>query len=243
MYILQRVRYFKPSLMLQPQSHVINLSKKILNDVVVQSFSHVWLLVTHGLQHTRLPSPALFPGVGSNSCSLPRRQWHPTPVLLPGKSHGTAEPGRLQSMGLLRVGHDWATSLSLFTSMHWRRKWQPTPVFLLGESQGRGSLVVYGVTQSQTRLKRLSSSSSMFIESMIPFNHLILCRPNLLLSSIFPSVRFFSLFPNSKKYGVSKANITSWIMIIIMIVTVMIMIAEISWALFIRKTFTYLTCP
>ena len=51
------------------------------------------------------------------------------------------EPGRLQSMGSLKVGHDWATSLSLFTFMHWRRKWQPTPVFLPGESQGRGSLV------------------------------------------------------------------------------------------------------
>ena len=51
------------------------------------------------------------------------------------------ESGRLQSMGLQRVGHDEATSLSLFTFMHWRRKWQPTPVFLPGESQGRGSLV------------------------------------------------------------------------------------------------------
>ena len=34
-----------------------------------------------------------------------------------------------------------ATSLSLFTFVHWRRKWQPTPVFLPGESQGQGSLV------------------------------------------------------------------------------------------------------
>ena len=51
------------------------------------------------------------------------------------------EPGGLQSMGLLRVGHDLVTSLSLFTFMHWRRKWQPTPVFLPGESQGHGSLV------------------------------------------------------------------------------------------------------
>ena len=51
------------------------------------------------------------------------------------------EPGRLQSMGSQRVGHDWATSLLLFTLMHWRRKWQPTPVFLPGESQGWGSLV------------------------------------------------------------------------------------------------------
>ena len=49
----------------------------------------------------------------------------------------TEEPGRLQSMGSLRVRHDWATSLSLFTFMHWRRKRQPTPVFLPGESQGR----------------------------------------------------------------------------------------------------------
>ena len=51
------------------------------------------------------------------------------------------EPGRLQSMGLLRIGHDWVTLLSLFTFMHWRRKWQPTPVFLPGESQGQRSLV------------------------------------------------------------------------------------------------------
>ena len=51
------------------------------------------------------------------------------------------EPSRLQSMGSLRVRHDWATSLSLFTFMHWRRKWQLTPVFLPGEYQGWGSLV------------------------------------------------------------------------------------------------------
>ena len=63
------------------------------------------------------------------------------------------EPGRLQSMGLPRVGHDWATSLSLFTFMHWSRKWQPTPVFLPGESRGRGSLVgcrLWGRTESDT---------------------------------------------------------------------------------------------
>ena len=51
------------------------------------------------------------------------------------------EPGGLQSMGSLRVGHDWATSFSLFTFLHWRRNWQPTPVFLPGESQRWGSLV------------------------------------------------------------------------------------------------------
>ena len=46
------------------------------------------------------------------------------------------EPGSLQSMGSLRVGHNRATSLSLFTFMHWRRKWQSNPVFMPGESQG-----------------------------------------------------------------------------------------------------------
>ena len=51
------------------------------------------------------------------------------------------EPGRLQSMGSLRVRHDWMTSLSLSTFMHWRRKWQPTPVFLPRESHGQRSLV------------------------------------------------------------------------------------------------------
>ena len=74
----------------------------------------------------------------------------------------TEGPGRLQSMGSLGVGYDWVTSLSLFTFMHWRRKWQPTPVFLPGESHGWGAwwAAVYGVAQSWTRLKRLSSSSS-----------------------------------------------------------------------------------
>ena len=50
---------------------------------------------------------------------------------------------------------------------------------------------VHGVTQSQTRLKRLSSSS-MSIESVIPSNHLILCRPLLLPPSILPSIGIFS---------------------------------------------------
>ena len=75
------------------------------------------------------------------------------------------EPAGLQSMGSLRVGHDSVTSLSLFTFMLWRRKWQPTPVFLPGESQGQRSLVgchLWGA-HSRTWLKRLSSSSSIFL--------------------------------------------------------------------------------
>ena len=65
------------------------------------------------------------------------------------------------------VGHDWATSLSLFNLMHWRRKWQPTPVFLPGESQGWYWWAgIYWVAQSWTPLKRLSSNSSSGKESL-----------------------------------------------------------------------------
>ena len=94
--------------------------------------------------------------------TLTEKAMAPHSSTLAWKIPWTEEPGRLQSMGSLRVGHNWVTSLSLFTFMHWRRKWQPTPVFLPGESQGRGVwwAAVYGVAQSRTRLKRLSSSSS-----------------------------------------------------------------------------------
>ena len=79
--------------------------------------------------------------------------WFRRSLTLAWKIPWTEEPGRLQSMGSRRVGHDWATSLSLFTLMHWRRKWQPIPVFLPGEFQGQGSLVgchLWGPTESDT---------------------------------------------------------------------------------------------
>ena len=93
----------------------------------------------------------------SNYCTIAlishtRRQWHPTPALLPGKSHGWRSLVGCSPWGR-RVGQDCMTSLSLFTFMLWRMKWQPTPVFLPGESQGRGSLVgcrLWGRTESDT---------------------------------------------------------------------------------------------
>ena len=67
-----------------------------------------------------------------------RRQWHSTPVLLPGNPmHGGAWWAAVHGVAQSR------TRLSdfTFTFMHWKRKWQPTPMFLPGESQGQGSLV------------------------------------------------------------------------------------------------------
>ena len=97
--------------------------------------------------HCRLISLFLHPSRHSEKAMAPHSS------TLTWKIPWMEEPGRLQSMGSRRVRHGWATSLSLFTFMHWRRKWQPTPVFLPGESQGRGR------TESD-RLKWLSSSSS-----------------------------------------------------------------------------------
>ena len=98
--------------------------------------------------------------------SLLEKAMAPHSSTLAWKISWTEEPGRLQSMGSLRVGHNWVTSLSLFTFMHWRKKWQPTPVFMPGESQRWGSgawwAAVYGVTQSRTWMKWLSSSMNHY---------------------------------------------------------------------------------
>ena len=81
----------------------------------------------------------------------------------------TEEPGRLQSMGSLRVGHDWATSLSLFTFMHWRRKWNPLQCSCLENPRDGGAwwVAIYGVAQSQTRMTCLNSSSNRPLRSTV----------------------------------------------------------------------------
>ena len=58
----------------------------------------------------------------------------------------TEEPGRLQSMGSLRLSHgDMTERLHFLFTLHiWRREWQSTPVFLPGESHGQRSLGGYG---------------------------------------------------------------------------------------------------
>ena len=113
------------------------------------------------------------------------KEMAPHSSVLAWRIPGTGEPGGLPSMGSHTVGHDWATSLSLFTFMHWRRKWQPTPVFLPGESQGWGSLVaaIYGVAQSRTQLTRLSSSrkvmwklDSFFLRTLVFGGSQVLCH-------------------------------------------------------------------
>ena len=125
----------------------------------------------------------------------------------------TEEPGRLQSMGSRRVRHDWATSLSLFTFLHWRRKWQPTPVFLPGESQGWGSLVaaVYGLTQSRTRLKWLSSSSSS--SEVLKFEALqncSWCQEWGWFYELFPQLHIWLILQLKSGLGFARSTLTYW---------------------------------
>jgi len=129
----QKPRWFLSGIYLSPPRAGLHLRKIMAEESGKSSFLSSWNYL--------LP------------CTPQEKAMAPHSSTLAWKIPWTEEPGRLQSVGSLRVGHDWATSLSLFTFMHWRRKRQPTPVFLPGESQGRGSLVgccLWGLTESDT---------------------------------------------------------------------------------------------
>jgi len=119
----------------------------------------------------------------------------------------TEEPGRLQSMRSLRVGHDWATSLWLFT--HWRRKWQPTPVFLPENPRDGGAwwAAIYGVAQSLTWLKWLSSSRLPCPTTPGAYSNSCALRWWLhptISSSVVPFSSCFQSFPESGSFQTSQ---------------------------------------
>ena len=100
------------------------------------------------------------------------------------------EPGRLQSMGSLRVGYDSASSLfSLFTFMHWRRKWQPTPVFLPGQSQEQRNLVGCHFLPQCMQVK----SESEIAQSCPTLHDPVDCSP-----------------PGSSIHGIFQARVLEW---------------------------------
>ena len=166
----------------------------LISCVVVQSLSRIRLFVT--------PWTA-----------IRRRQWHPTPVLLPGKSHGRRSLVGCNPWG--RWGSDTTEWLHFHFSLSCIGEGNGNPLqcSCLENPKDGGAwwASVYGVTQSRTRLKWLSSSSRtathqaslsftisqsllklMSIELVMPSNHLILCHSLLLLPSLFPSIRVCS---------------------------------------------------
>ena len=105
-----------------------------------------------------LPSPELLINTFLDSLPISEEKAMAThSSTLAWKIPWAEEPGRLQSMGSLRVRHDLATSLSVFTFMHWRRKWQHWQLqcSFLENSRDWDAwwAAVYGVAQSRTQLK------------------------------------------------------------------------------------------
>ena len=138
------------------------IASPTVNSSPQQSSTFVTTDEPTNVHHYHPPSPwctwgftqcCTFYGFGQMYNDTSEKAMAPHSSTLAWKIPWVEEPGKLQSMGSLRVGHDWATSLSLFTFMPWRRKWQPTPVILPGESQGWGSLMgchLWGRTESDT---------------------------------------------------------------------------------------------
>ena len=100
----------------------------------------------------------------SKSC-IRRRQWHHTPVLLPGKSHGRRSLVGCSPWG--RKDSDMTERLHFHFSLSCIGEGNGNPLqcSCLEKPRDRGAwwAAVYGVAQSRTRLKRLSSSSSSSI--------------------------------------------------------------------------------
>ena len=93
------------------------------------------------------------------------------------------EPGRLQSMGSLGVGHDWATSLSLSLSCIGEGNGNPLQCSCLENPRDGGAwwTAIYGVAQSRTQLKWPSSSSNLLKGQKLCLIWLL--RPDTLFSS------------------------------------------------------------
>ena len=99
-----------------------------------------------------------------------RRQWHPTPVLLPGKSHGRRSLVGYSPWGCWESDTTEELHFHFSLSCIGEGNGNPLQCSCLENPRDSGAwwAAIYGVVQSQTRLKRLSSSSShIFIHSSV----------------------------------------------------------------------------
>ena len=106
-----------------------------------------------------------------------RRQWHPTPVLLPGKSHGRRSLMGCSPWGCDKLDTTERLHFHFSLSCIGEGNGNPLQCSCLENPRDGGAwwAAVYGVTQSRTRLKRLSSSSSSIcIECYLKKKHLVI---------------------------------------------------------------------
>ena len=146
-----------------------------------------------------------------------RRQWQPTPVLLPGKSHGWRSLVGCSPWGSLRVGHERATSLSLLCIGEGNGNPRQCSCLENPRDGGAWWAAVYGVAQSQTWLKRLSSSSSSKHCSncftIITFNLHNFLHAKLLQSCSTLCDPMDCSLPGSSFHGVFQARVLDWVAI------------------------------
>ena len=128
------------------------------------------LNLTAPLHLPSLPPPSLLPLVFP-SCPPWRRQWHPTPILLPGKAHG--QRNLVGCSPWSRYKSDTTEWLPFHFSLSCTGEGNGNPLQCSWlENPGDGGAwwaAVYGVAQSQTRPKRRSSGSGPS-SSVFPFS-------------------------------------------------------------------------
>ena len=111
-----------------------------VNSAKVEKSWHKWIKVTEGW----------------------RRQWHPTPALLPGKSHGRRSLVGCRPWGLEDLDMTERLHFHFSLSCIGEGNGNPLQCSCLKNPRDGGAwwATIYGVAQSRTRLKRLSSSSN-----------------------------------------------------------------------------------
>ena len=141
----------------------------------------------------------------TTSVPIQRRQWHPTPVLLPGKSHGRRSLVGCSPWG--REESDTTERLHLHFSLSCIGEGNGNPLqcSCLENPRDGGAwwAAIYGVAQSQTRLKRLSSSSILRFSSVQSLSRVRLFETPWTVCSL----------PGSSVHWIHQARIVEWVAI------------------------------
>ena len=143
-----------------------------------------------------------------------RRQWHPTPVLLPEKSHGQRSLVGCSPWGREELGTTEWPHFHFSLPCIGEGNGNPFQCSCLENPRDGGAwwAAIYGVAQSQTRLKRLSSSSSICVR------HCLRSTANVRVCVLSHSVVSDSdtvgcSLPSPSVYGTLQAKILQWVAI------------------------------